>query len=298
MIVASATPNRAKIVTTCFLLFCFALFLSAYSARRPKIAQVGRFILAEITTPISVLAHSSIGSTKSIWDGYISLIGVREENRELRRRLAALESENSRLEEAQVENRRLKRLLGVSEGLGIKGIAANIIGHSPSNWVKSLTIDRGSADGIALGQPVIENDGIVGHIIAVARNSSEVLLVTDHASAIDVLVQSSRARGIVEGSGDRLCKLSYVEHSQELKVGDRIISTGIDGLYPKGLLVGIVTSLERENGMFQRVEVRPSVNFAKLESVLVISSPLNVLNEPQEGSPNSGATTTNAKEVK
>lgn len=269
---ATAFSQNTRIAGSCFVLFCVSLFLASYSAKNKEIATVGNTIVSEFTTPVQNASLGLHNSFSGVWDSYLALVGVQQENEKLHQRLQALEAENSRLLEFQSENKRLRGLLGIIESAELKGIAASVIGSNPSPWVQSLTLDVGTSNGVQRGMAVIEAQGVVGKIINASRNSSEVLLITDHASGVDAIIQRTRARGVIEGSGRRLCRLRYVLKEEELRIGDRIISSGADGIFPKGLLIGVVSELDREKrGLFQALEVAPTVDFSRLENVLVLT---------------------------
>lgn len=268
----STTVNRGKIAASSFVLFCLALFLSAYTAKEPSLAQVGYTVVSTVLSPIVKLNDYLSSSVSGLWRNYIDLIDLRQEADILEKRLDVLEAENSRLIEFENENQRLKSLLSILSENKLNGIGARVIGYDPASWVKSVTIDRGSKDGIQVGMAVLQGRGVVGQVTKVGLNSAQVLLITDHASGVDVLIQGSRARGIVEGSGGRLCRIQYVLKEDQVEVGDRIITSGVDGVFPKGLLVGIVSAFERGEAQFLKVEVKPTVDFDQLEEVVVVSA--------------------------
>lgn len=271
---AVSTADRAKIAGLSFLLFCVSLFLAAYSHKNPGVARSGSELVSQLVGPAQSLMHGVYRGLVSTWDEYLALRGVRQLNEQLAGRLALLEAENSRLLELESENQRLRGILNLSEETGLKGIVADVIGYEPSNWVKGITINKGEAEGVRAGQAVLEGNGVVGQVIAVARHTARVLLIIDHASNVDAIIQSSRTRGIVAGAGDESCELRYVLREDELKIGDRVITSGMDSVYPKGLFIGIVASMdERPAGMFRPVTVRPSVDFLRLETVLIVTSP-------------------------
>ena len=171
------------------------------------------------------------------------------------------------------ENERLRSLLGMQKDLELSGVAANVVGYDPSGWVRSLVINQGASSGVSVGLPVVDSQGVVGQVIAAGRYSGRVLLITDHSSGVDALVQRTRARGVLEGSGESLCELSYVERNSDIISGDTIITSGMDGVYPKGLVLGTVSGVRKSsNGLFLSVEVEPQVRFAKLENVFVVTS--------------------------
>jgi rod shape-determining protein MreC len=272
---AAAANNRSRVLGTSFILFCCSLFLTAYSAKNPEFVRMGYSVISEFIYPLQSLNKVVRDSFSGVWEGYVSLLSVREENEKLGLRVSQLEIENSRLLEFQDENRRLRGLLKISEDVGVKGVAARVIGYDPSNWVQAIIIDRGFKDGVKPGMAVLESEGIVGQIVSTSLSSSRVLLIADHGSGVDAIIQSSRARGVVEGSGSGMAKLRYVLVGEELKEGDRVITSGMDGIYPKGLLIGSISEIKsKSDGLFQAIEVKPSVVFSKLENVLIVTDPV------------------------
>ncbi len=269
----AVTSSRSKIALSCLLFFCAALFLSAYSARNPAISQWGVVLVSESLRPVQMLLKGTAGGVGSFWDNYIALVGLRQEYDELKEKFRALEVENSRLLEWEGEIKRLRHLLGIAQDQGLVGIAVDVIGYDPSNWTQMITVDRGTKDGIERGMPVIQGDAVVGQVVAVAPHSAKVLLITDSTSGVDSIIQSGRARGVVEGDGHNLCQLRYVSQEDEITIGDRIITSGMDGVYPKGVMVGVVADIKKSGrGMFQSIIVKPAVNFARLETVLVVTN--------------------------
>jgi len=128
--------------------------------------------------------------------------------------------------------------------------------------------------------PVIKGNALVGQVVVVSPNTSRVLLIIDHSSGVDSLIQSSRVRGVVEGLGRDVCELRYVPREEEVAIGDRIITSGVDGVYPKGLMVGLVSDVDKGAGsLFWSVKVKPAVNFSRLETVLIITSAGQVMAE-------------------
>jgi len=156
---AGAVQNRSKVTVTCFLLFCAALALTSYSSKNPSLTGVGALITSESLRPFQKLLSGTSKWLVRLWDGYVNLIDVQQENQRLRARLQALEAENSKLFEWQEEVKRLKSLLGIAQEYGLQGLAAEVIGYDPSNWVRAVTVDKGSRDGIKRGMPVFTRPG-------------------------------------------------------------------------------------------------------------------------------------------
>ena len=152
----------------------------------------------------------------------------------------------------------------------MKYLLGRVIAEDAASWSRTLVIDKGSADGVLEGMPVVVAEGVVGRVIRNSRHESRVLLITDAASAVASLVQNSRARGICRGLGDVLI-FDFVLRKEKLVVGEPVITSGMGGVFPKGLLLGHIKSVERmEFGLFQTIEVVPSVDFSHLEEVLVL----------------------------
>lgn len=219
------------------------------------------------------LGYSKTARTgRELWEHYVWLLEVERERDELTQRIQAIESQNSSLLEYKNENERLRRLLQYPETPDLQRIPAAVVGRDPSNWVQGVTIDRGSNDGIVEGMAVVDGVAIVGQVVMVTPRTSKVMLLTDSTSAIDAIVQSSRAQGIVEGVEGRKLELSYVIKDYTVQTGDRVIASGLDGTYPKGTLIGVVTEVRRSSsGIFQQIDVQPSVDLSRLENVLVLA---------------------------
>ena len=196
---------------------------------------------------------------------------MRQENERLVAELARVRADRARMAELEEENRHLSELLELREALGVDAIAANVIGSDATGLSHTLILGQGTASGLGPGMAVLSNEGVVGRIIAASPHASRVLLIDDHNSALDGFDQRSRARGIVAGMVDDGIIMKYVDRSQDIKPHDTIVTSGLDGIFPRGLLVGTVSSVHREGpGLFLNVQLAPAVNFRPLEQVLVV----------------------------
>ena len=195
-------------------------------------------------------------------------------NRDLQATVDNLMIENVRLREAEIESANLReQLLFKLSNPTYELLAAEVIGYDPSNLLHYIVIDRGNQDGIASGMPVVTARGLVGKIAAVYPHSARVMLLTDPASSLSALIQSSRATGIVQGQGRLGLAMRYVEQSEQVEAGDIVLSSGLGGNLPKRLVIGKVTHVTHEQvQMFQEVQVQSAVQFDRLEMVLVIQS--------------------------
>lgn len=241
--------------------------------RNPAFAHFGSYLVNEIIAPIQKVHQTSIASGREVWSHYIWLTNVETERNELLGRVKSLEEQNSKLLELGSENERLSALLNFSHKTGFRGVTATVIGYDPSNWVRTITIDRGLDDGVRPGLAVVDGHMLVGQTTGVSRRYAKVLLITDTSSAVDALVQRTRARGIVEGGSWEKLRLGfkYVVKDADVQVGDRIITAGLGGVFPKGISLGVIESVQSsENSMFQEIELRPAADFHRLEKVMVI----------------------------
>ena len=255
---------------------CFCLLLSLYiltvTARGQLKNEPLGAVLMWIMRPLQIAAQGTVSWITGLREDYDTLAGFRSENERLRKRIQNLEIERQKLLEAQATNNQLKGLLDFRGQLPGGAVTASIIANSATSWFKSCMLDKGSADGVRKGMAVVTPLGVVGQVVAVTPRTAKVLLLTDPNSGIDVLVQRTRARGIVSGSLENGMLLKYVKRSEDIQEGDRLITSGIDGVFPKGMMVGTVIKVSKQHiGLFQSIEVLPAVQSARLEEVLVVA---------------------------
>ena len=264
--------RRYPIPALIVLLLLIALSLMSMRARQQKGIAFFDAFLMEICSPFQRASTFAIQTAQQTFERYLFVMHLHQENEILKQRIAELQKENHLKEEASLANERLRNLLQFREKVPTSMIAAEVIGQDPSFWFKSVTINKGERDGVRKGMAVIAPEGIVGQILKVAPHYATILLVTDYNSAIDSIVQKTRARAIVEGKGENRCQLKYLLRTEEVSVGDVIMTSGLGGNFPKGLMIGEVRKVEKGgHGIFQHAELVPSVDLTKLEEVLVIT---------------------------
>ena len=231
-------------------------------------------VLLQVSFPVQQGAYKTFRWFKELGEDYIFLGKVREENRSLRKVVSALREENNRLREALFTDERLKKLYDWQSRYPYSTQMAQIYAHGPSSWSKTILVNKGEKDGVSKDMSVATSEGVVGRVIEVSPDSAKVLLITDSNSAVDVIIQRSRAQGILEGKMDGVCILKYVQKNDEVQIGDRIITSGLGGIFPKGLVLGTVTQVDRKRpGIFQYIEVTPAVDLSRLEEVLILEEP-------------------------
>ena len=221
--------------------------------------------------PFQQTSHFIYSEVKGFWNGYIWLINTKTENDRLIRINRELREENQKYYEIALSYNRLRKSLEFKESNPDKKIFAEVIGESSEGFNRLLTINRGSSDEVFLNYAVIAPEGIVGKIISTTPFQSTVLLITDNSSQIPVLIQRSRTKAILTGSPEGDLFLTLVPRTADLMIGDRIVASGLAGIFPKGLLVGTIETIEKKNyGLFQSALVKPTVDFLRTEEVFVI----------------------------
>ncbi len=265
------------------LLLLFALVLMSLRAKQGKGPEFFDALLMDICSPLQKASTLVIKTVQGTFQKYIFLVNLERENRMLKQKIAELQEENHRAKEVTLAFDRLKQLLQFREKNSPSMIGAEVIGQDPSSWFKSVTIDKGERDGVKKGMAVISPAGVIGQILKTAPHYATVLLITDYNSAVDSIVQGTRAKAIVEGKGENRCQLKYLLRTEEVAVGDAVVTSGMAGNFPKGLMVGEIKKVDKKGyGVFQYAELAPSVDLTKLEEVFVIMEPIPTPTQPRE----------------
>jgi len=257
-----------------FIVFLLLLALILMSLRVKQRKGIDFFdaLLIEGCSPFLKASTFVIHTVQGIFQNYVFLVSLQEENTLLKQRVVELQKEIGELRETALAKERVQNLLQFREKISLSMIAAEVIGQDPSSWFKSVTINKGEKDGVRKGMAVISPEGVIGQILKTGPYHSTVLLITDYNSAIDSVVQRTRAKAIVEGKGENRCQLKYLLRTEEVTVGDIVVTSGLNGNFPKGLMVGEIRKVEKAGqGIFQNAELAPSVDLAKLEEVLIIT---------------------------
>jgi len=265
-------PSRKyrTLILACLLLLVALLLYSTHLRKRPDTSLFHRMVL-QLTAPLEGSVRSGVRYLTGLWDGYVWLVGTGEKNRNLQAENRKLQAELTRLVEVRFENQRLKKLLTFREQSNLTALPAQIVAEDASSWFRTQMIDKGATDGVIDGLPVVVAEGVVGRTFQVTTGQARVLLVNDASSAIAATLQNSRSRGVCRGQGDYLL-LDYIDHEVDVRVGELLLTSGTGGVFPKGLVIGVVSEIRRADyGLFQTIRIRPSVDFSRLEEVLVLS---------------------------
>jgi rod shape-determining protein MreC len=264
-------PRKYRPHLLTFVLLIAALAILSYSASRVSVRGFLHQAAVEITAPVAGIVNIAINGVADFWRRYLLLVGTQEENRRLREENVALNNQLNMYREGYHESVRLRDLLEIKDALSYRSLAARVLDNKSGALFKTILINRGSEDGLRAGYPVVSARGVVGRIVESSWHYARVLLLTDKNSHIDAIIQRNRAQGILQGTGKSQCSLKYIPHSEEALQGDVLVSYGLAGLFPKGLLLGTVARTERrEHELFQEIHVTPAVDFRKLEEVLVL----------------------------
>lgn len=225
----------------------------------------------DVIAPIQSLVSAPVLAVQEVWQGYLNLVDVRKENVGLLERVAALEETNLQYREALVASGHLQRIAAMRQNFEVPMLPAQIVGVDVSLWFRSVVIDRGTKHGVNSGNPLITNGGVVGLVTAASGRASRVMLLLDRQSAVDGVVQRSRARGTVRGTGTGMLEFEFEARVGDVRPGDVVITSGLDAVYPKGLRIGKVGELIDPGGdLIQKAVVQPAVDFGRLEQVFVI----------------------------
>lgn len=263
--------RKAAMIFGLIILIAVNVIALTIASRRQIPASGASRIAVLIVAPFQEAVTRTIRSVRDVWEHYFALVNVSFENALLTDRLAELRQQANHYRELELSNERLRTLLNFQETTRNQVIAAEVVGKDPSPWFKAVIIDKGSRHGIQTGTPVVVAEGVAGMITEVASHYAKVLLIIDQNSAVDALIQRTRARGIIQGESAGRCQFKYVLRKQDVALDDIVVTSGLDGIFPKGLRIGRVSGLtRREAGIFQDVTVIPFVNFEKLEEVLVV----------------------------
>lgn len=219
------------------------------------------------------LTMNAVDGVRGIWTGYIGLREAHIENEALKEQLRALQV---RLQEERALASRtegLRQLLELRERAGLETAAAEVIGAAADPDIRTITIDKGSDAGLQADQAVISAAGVVGRLILPSRRAAQVQLLIDGNAAVGAAIERSRAQGVVVGAGAGELRMQYVPGTADVNVGDLVVTSGIDGIYPKGFVIGTVESVDGGRGTYHEIVVRPAVDFTRLEEVLVVLTP-------------------------
>jgi rod shape-determining protein MreC len=267
--------NRHQNLIVLVAVLLAELMALAYQVHRNKEFSLLRQVPMLALAPVERAIHAVSDGTWGLWREYADLRGARRENRQLARELNDMKLENQRFQEEAAQAKRFEVLLQFKEKTPFETVAASIISSGGNDSTRLVVLDRGRQSGLRPDMAVIVPDGIVGKVLRVFPYAAQVLLLTDSNSGVACLLENSRVQGILKGQSKELAILTYIPNDEKVEIGERVLTSGEDQIYPKGLPVGVV--VEAHPGpSFQEIVVQPFAKLNRLEEVLVVTSKADV----------------------
>lgn len=261
---------RRPVVLTTALVTAFLLLSLQVRHERTVVAGLRQAILMALSPAITVGALLVHG-VGDVWSAYVDLRHVRQENLRLQGEVAGLKRRVEQLTEPALATQRLERLLELRDSATASLLPARVIGKDATNWFRTVLVNRGSLDGVRRNQPVVTPDGLVGRVVEVTPTASRVQLLTDPVSAAGALVQRTRVTGVVFGTLGTGARVRYLPLMADVAVGDEVVTSGMGGVFPKGIPVGRIIAVQRRSGaLFQEATLQPAVELARLEEALIL----------------------------
>lgn len=257
-------------------LLVLALIMFSYDLKYRADGSYFRKIVLEAVAPVQKVLSASIKSVSDAWLRYLLLVGIEKENKSLKNKINEFKAALILYQEGYLEAQRLRKLLDLRDDYNYHFTSARVIGREQAALSKTILISKGAVHGLKTGMPVIAPPGLIGRLVDVSGHFSKVLLFIDENSNLGAIVQRTRTQGIISGAGPRGLILKYISKTQDVKEGDVIVSSGMDGVFPKGLLIGQVSHVDRlDASLFLKINVAPFVDFSKLEEILILVSEEN-----------------------
>ena len=273
---AERAPLKTRSRTAYLMTGVFVAHLALISSQVDS--SPGASVLHTVTFGVLVEMQRAVNATvvagQDLWRGYVSLRQVREENRALQDTIARLEL-SLRAQDALVQQAHsLERLLELDRQVDLITLSSRIIGADATPWFRTVTVDRGLRHGVREDMPVIAPGGVVGRVVgAPGRRAAKVQLIVDRNAAAGALIERTRAPGVVVGSGDGTAlRMDYVSNLEDVRVGDVVVTSGADGVYPYGLTLGRVAAVDRGTGLYKSIGVEPDIDFNRMEHVLIVTN--------------------------
>ena len=266
-----AQYRRAVILTTALVLSFLLMTLQV--RHETAVVTFTRQTLLFVVSPFIKVTAATIQGVTGVWRDYVDLRAVREENRRLQFEATTLKRRLEQLQDQAMETQRLERLLAMRQASQAEFLTARVVGKDATNWFKTVLLDRGRLEGIRRNQPALAPDGLVGRVVEVTLTSAKVQLLTDPVSAVGGLIQRTRVTGIVSGNLGAGARVSYLPLMADVAVGDEVVTSGMGGVFPKGILIGRITSVERNSGaLFQEATLQPAVDLSRLEEIFILTN--------------------------
>ena len=268
---AEVIPRRPTLL---FIVVLSVLFvLMSMSSRTRYIGETRTLAERTVMTvfsPVPKIVNYIGGTASDMYHGYLDMRRAVNENLQLHRKVANLTAENLKLRQTESDLRRLRGLLGYSEQFSMKTSLAHAVMLDTSGRFKSLIIDRGAGDGVEVNDAIVNASGLIGRVILTTKDMAKIQLVTDANCSVGSLIERTRRQGVLRGDGTAAMELHDIPTLADVRAGDRVLTAGIDGIYPKGIPIGVITRAEQGPNLFKNITVKPLVDFGTIEEVIVI----------------------------
>ncbi len=266
----SSKVNREPTIFIVILLLVFQLVLLSLQIQNPSGMLMFKTWTLAAQAPLFAVSSAVTNGIRNAWSHYIWFVGTRAQNEQLQETVERLLLLNNAYIEIRQENIRLRRMLALSDTIPFKTIGARVIARTPGFLANVIYINRGSADGVHIDAPVVSGNGIIGRTVLVSEHQSQVQLITNSDASIGALLEKTRTPGVLRGTGDDVMDLIYISNTEQISVGDVVLSSGLDSIYPKGLVIGKILDFRRGNSVFQTIKVKPDADLVRLEEVSVL----------------------------
>jgi len=268
---AEVIPRRPTLLLIVVLSVLFILM--SLSSRTRYIGETRTLAERSVMTvfsPVPKVVNLIGGTASDMYHGYLDMRRAVNENLQLNRKVATLTAENLKLRQTESDLRRIRGLLGYSEQISMQTSLGHAVMLDTSGRFKSLIIDRGSDDGVTVNDAIVNANGLIGRVILTTKDMAKIQLVTDANCSVGSLIERTRRQGVLRGDGTNAAALHDIPTLADVKPGDRVLTAGIDGIYPKGIPIGAVVKADQGPNLFKNITVRPSVDFGTIEEVIII----------------------------
>ncbi len=264
-------PRRPTLLFIVVLSLLFVLM--SLSSRTRYVGETRTMFERTVMTIFSPVPKTVnwIGQTTAdMYHGYLDMRRSVNENLELHRKVIELTTENLKLRQSEGDLKRLRNLLGYAEQFSMPTTMAQAIMLDTSSRFKAIIVDRGSKADLQINDAVVNANGLIGRVVLTTKDMAKIQLIIDDNSSVGVLIERTRRQGILRGDGAGGAQLYDIPSLADVQPGDKVLTAGIDGIYPKGIPVGVITKAEKGQDLFKNISVRPSVDFGTIEEVLVL----------------------------
>ncbi|MGZ4777825.1 MAG: rod shape-determining protein MreC [Thermoanaerobaculia bacterium] len=268
---ADVIPRRPTLLFIVVLSLLFVLM--SFSTRTRYVGETRTLFERTVMTifsPVPKLVNWIGGTTSDMYHGYLDMRRSVAENTYLRNKVASLTTENLKLRQSEGDLRRLRSLLGYSEQFDLQTSLAHVLMLDTSSRFKSLIIDKGSSGGVEVNDVLVNANGLIGRVVLTTKDMAKVQIITDSNSAVGALIERTRRQGVIRGDGSGAAQMYDVPSLSDVQPGDTVLSAGIDGVFPKGIPIGVIVRAEKGQDLFKTIVVRPAVDFGLIEEVIVI----------------------------